>query len=133
VPLREADALAHWCGCSKTGGAARSGSLDALRDIESVEIELMLNDLEQASNESAAWKDLKKRKNGARNRAAAPDPLPQALESETPLRELDFKPEELKMLSSFEFSPESHAYVLNLGDDEAADIDRVIENTISRS
>jgi ribosome-binding ATPase YchF (GTP1/OBG family) len=51
-----------------------------------------------------------------------------ALEAEQPLRELEFKPEELKMLTGFEFlTRKPMLYVLNLGDDEAADIDRVIE------
>ena len=51
-----------------------------------------------------------------------------ALEAEQPLRELEFKPEELKMLTGFEFlTRKPMLYVLNLGDDEAAEIDRVIE------
>ena len=52
----------------------------------------------------------------------------QALESEKPLRELEFKPEEMKMLTGFMFlTRKPMLYVLNLGDEEAADIDRVIE------
>ena len=52
----------------------------------------------------------------------------QALEAETPLRELEFKPEEQKMLTGFMFlTQKPMLYVLNLGDEEAPDIDRVVE------
>jgi GTP-binding protein YchF len=106
------------------------GSLDALRDIESVEIELMLNDLEQASKRiERVEKDLKKKKETVLEaELQLLTRCRKALESETPLRELEFKPEELKMLTGFEFlSRKPMLYVLNLGDEEAADIDRVAE------
>jgi hypothetical protein len=52
----------------------------------------------------------------------------QALEAETPLRELEFTPAEQKMLTGFMFlTQKPMIYVLNLGDEEAADIDRVVE------
>jgi ribosome-binding ATPase len=131
VPLREADALALVVRLFEDPAVSyEGGKLDAMRDIESVEIELMLNDLEQASKRiERVEKDLKKKK----------DPLleaelnlfarcRQALESETPLRELDFKPEESKMLHGFKFlSQKPMLYVLNLGDEEASDADRAVE------
>src|SRR5579862_8039588 len=50
VPLREADALAHVVRLFENPAVPHeAGSLDALRDIESVEIELMFYDLEQAT------------------------------------------------------------------------------------
>src|ERR1700733_15287833 len=90
----------------------------------------MLNDLEQASKRlDRVIKDLKKKKETILEaELQVLTRCRKALESETPLRELDFKPEELKMLSSFEFlTRKPMLYVLNLGDDEAAAIDRVIE------
>jgi GTP-binding protein YchF len=131
VPLREADALAHVVRLFENPAVPyEGGSLDAMRDIESVEIELILNDLEQASKRMERLeKDIKKKK----------DPLLEtelqllmrcrkALEAETPLRELEFKPEEKKMLTGFTFlTQKPMLYVLNLGDEEAAEIDRVIE------
>src|ERR1700723_2910809 len=119
VPLREADALAQVVRLFENPAVPHEGgSLDALRDIESVEIELMLYDLEQAS----------KRVERLEKELALLTRCRAALESEKPLRELEFKPEELKMLSSFEFlTRKPMLYVLNLGDEEAADIDRVIE------
>ncbi len=131
VPLREADALALVVRLFEDPAVPYEGEkLDAMRDIESVEIELMLNDLEQASKRiERVEKDLKKKK----------DPqleaelnllvrCRQALESEKPLRELDFKPEERKMLHGFKFlSQKPMLYVLNLGDEEAAEADRAVE------
>src|SRR6204780_1240869 len=64
VPLREADALAQVVRLFENPAVPHEGgSLDALRDIESVEIELMLYDLEQASKRvERLEKDLKKKK-----------------------------------------------------------------------
>jgi ribosome-binding ATPase len=132
VPLREADALAHVVRLFEDPAVPYEvgEKLNALRDIESVEIELMLNDLEQASKRmERVEKELKKKK----------DPLldaelhllarcRQALESEKPLRELEFKHEERKMLHGFKFlSQKPMLYVLNLGDEEAAEAGRAVE------
>src|ERR1700730_17755993 len=117
VPLREADALAQVVRLFENPAVPHgAGALDAMRDIESVDIELMLQDLEQASKRiERVDRDIKKKK----------DPL---LEVESPLRELAFKPEEQKMLNGFMFlTRKPMLYVLNLGDEEAADIDRVVE------
>ena len=54
VPLREADALAHVVRLFENPAVPHgAGALDAMRDIESVDIELMLQDLEQASKRIA--------------------------------------------------------------------------------
>jgi GTP-binding protein YchF len=131
VPLREADALAHVVRLFEDPAVPHEGgSIDAMRDIESVEIELMLNDLEQTAKRiERVEKDIKKRK----------DPLleaelqvlmrcREALEAEKPLRELEFKPEEQKMLTGFMFlTQKPMLYVLNLGDEEAPEADRAVE------
>lgn len=131
VPLREADALAHVVRLFENPSVAHAGGgLDALRDIDGIEIELMLNDLEQATRRmDRLEKDLKKKK----------DPLLEAelallvrcraaLEGETPLRELEFKADEQKMLNGFMFlTRKPMLYVLNLGDEEAATAGQVVE------
>jgi ribosome-binding ATPase len=126
-----ADALAHVVRLFENPAVPHeAGSLDALRDIESVEIELMFYDLEQATKRiERVEKDLKKKKETIlETELALLNRCREALESETPLRELEFKPEEIKMLTGFMFlSRKPMLYVLNLGDEEAADIDRVIE------
>src|SRR5271170_4302327 len=131
VPLREADALAHVVRLFENPAVPiEGGSIDPLRDIVNVDLELILTDLEQAGKRiERVEKDLKKKK----------DPLLETelqllnrcrttLEAETPLRELEFKPEEEKMLTGFMFlTRKPMLYVLNLGDDEAQDIGRAIE------
>ena len=101
-----------------------------MRDIESVDIELMLHDLDQTTKRiERVEKDLKKKKETMlETELVLLNRCRTALESETPLRELEFKPEELKMLTGFTFlTRKPMLYVLNLGDDEAADIDRAVE------
>jgi hypothetical protein len=126
VPLREADALMHVVRLFEDPSMPHpAGSLDALRDIESVEIELMLNDLEQATKRlERVEKDLKKKKDPlVEAEKNVLDRCIKALESETPLRELDFKPDELKIVNGFMFvSRKPMLFALNLGDDEAADM-----------
>lgn len=131
VPLREADALANVVRLFEDPSVpSEAGSLDALRDIESVELELMLNDLEQASRRiERLEKDLKKKKD-PHSEAELQLLLRcrQALESEQPLRELELKPEEKKLITGFTFlSQKPMLYVLNLGDDQASEIDHVVE------
>ena len=131
VPLREADALANVVRLFEDPAIPHpSGSIDALRDIDSIEVELMLNDLEQATRRlERVERDLKKKKEPhlevehsilVRCRAA--------LEAEQPLRELEFRPDEKKAVTGFTFlTQKPMLYVLNLGDEEAPEIDRVIE------
>ncbi|MFY9528799.1 MAG: redox-regulated ATPase YchF [Candidatus Acidiferrales bacterium] len=131
VPLREADALAHVVRLFENPAVPHpAASLDAMRDIESIEIELMLNDLEQAGRRiERIEKDLKKKKDPQLEvELALLTRCRQALESETPLREIEFKPEEKKMLTGFTFlTRKPMLYVVNLGDEEASEIDHVVE------
>src|ERR1700675_1220809 len=131
VPLREAEALAHVVRLFENPAVPHeAGSLDALRDIESVEIELMLYDLEQATKRiERVEKDLKKKKDAIlETELQLLTRCRKALEGETPLRELEFKPEEQKMLTGFMFlTRKPMLYVLNLGDEEASATDRVAE------
>jgi ribosome-binding ATPase len=131
VPLREADALAHVVRLFEDPANPHpAGSIDAMRDIESIEIELMLHDLDQATRRlERVEKDLKKKKEPQIElEQAVLIRCKQALESEKPLREMEFKPDEKKAVTGFTFlTQKPMLYVLNLGDEEAADIDRVIE------
>jgi len=131
VPLREADALAHVVRLFENPAVPHEGAkLDAMRDIENVDLELILNDLEQCSKRiERVEKDLKKKKEQVLD--AELNLLTrcrQALESEKPLREMEFKPEERKMLTGFMFlTQKPMLYVLNVGDEEAPEIDRIVE------
>jgi len=131
VPLREADALAHVVRLFENPAVPHEGgTLDALRDIVNVDIELILHDLEQATKRiERVEKDLKKKKDSLlETELHVLTRCREALEAETPLRELEFKPEEKKMITGFMFlTRKPMLYVLNLGDEEAPEIDRVVE------
>jgi ribosome-binding ATPase len=131
VPLREADALAHVVRLFENLAVPHeAGSPDAIRDIVNVDLELILNDLEQASKRMERLeKDIKKKKDPQLEaELQVLTRCRQALETETPLRELEFTPAEQKMLTGFLFlTQKPMIYVLNLGDEEAAEIDRVVE------
>src|SRR5215469_9990607 len=126
VPLREADALMHVVRMFDDASMPHpAGSLDAVRDIESVEIELMLNDLEQATKRlERVEKDLKKKRDPQTEaEKSVLERCVQSLEAEKPLRELEFKPDEQKMMNGFMFvSRKPMLIALNLGDEDAADM-----------
>jgi GTP-binding protein YchF len=131
APLREVDALAHVLRVFEDPAVPHpAGSIDPLRDAVSLDLELMLSDLEQIERRiERVEKDLKKKKEAAlelehalllRCRAA--------IQAETPLRELEFSPEEKKALTGFMFlSLRPMLYVLNLGDDEAPQLDSAMQ------
>lgn len=131
VPLREADALAHVVRLFEDPAVPHAaGSINAMRDIDNVEIELIFNDLEQATKRlERLEKDLKRKKEPhleLEHRLLTV--CKQALESEKPLRELEFKAEEMKALTGFTFlTIKPMLYVLNLGDEEAPEAERAIE------
>jgi GTP-binding protein YchF len=130
APLREADALAQVVRLFDDPAVLHEpGSIDAMRDIESVDIELMLTDLEQCAKRiERVEKDIKKKKDAlSETELQLLIRCREALEAEKPLRELEFKPAEFKMLNGFMFlTRKPMLYVLNLGDDDAADIDGAI-------
>ncbi len=130
VPLREADALAHVVRVFENPAVPHpAGSIDAMRDIESIDLELILNDLEQSERRiERVQKDLKKKKETILElELALLLRCKEALESEKPLREIEFKAEEKKMLTGFTFlSRKPMLYVLNLGDEEAGEIGNVV-------
>src|SRR5580693_5926167 len=131
VPLREADALAHVVRLFEDPSVPHEGnSLNAMRDIGNVELELILTDLDQITKRvERLEKDIKKKKDP---QLEAESQLVQRcklfLESEKPLRELELQPSEEKMLTGFMLlTRKPMLYVLNLGDEEATETDRVIE------
>jgi GTP-binding protein YchF len=130
APLREVDALAHVLRVFDDPAVPHpAGSVDPLRDAVSLDLELMLADLEQIERRlERLEKDLKKKKEPAlEHEQALLLRCRGAIQAEMPLRELEFRPEERKILTSFMFlSARPMLYVLNLGDDEAAHLDRAV-------
>ncbi len=129
--LRQVDCLAHVVRLFDDPVHPHpAGSLNAARDADSVDIELMLNDLDQLTRRlERLEKDLKKKKEPQLEREQAVLlRCKTALEAETPLRELSVTPEENKILTGFMFlSRKPMLYVINLGDDEVGEIGSVVE------
>jgi GTP-binding protein YchF len=129
--LRDVDAIAHVIRVFDDPSVPHSeGSIDPLRDATNLDLELILSDHDQVSKRlERVEKDLKKKK----------DPLLELeknvlekckahLEAEKPLRELELTTEERKPIGGFLFlSQRPMLYVLNLGDDEAAELDKAVE------
>ena len=131
APLREVDALAHVLRVFDDPAVAHSaGSIDPLRDAEVLDLELMLSDLDQITRRiERVEKDLKKKKEPIlEQELALLHRCKTAIESEKPLRELEFNPEERKMIHGYKFlSQRPMLYVLNLGDSEVAELDTAVE------
>ena len=129
--LREVDALAHVVRVFDDPAVPHpAGSIDPLRDVQNLELELMLTDLDQITRRiERIEKDLKKKRDPAlEHELALLNRCRLTIEAEKPLRELEFSPEETKILTSFMFlSHRPMLYVLNLGDDEVAELDRAVE------
>jgi len=129
--LREVDAIAHVIRVFDDPSVPHAeGTIDPLRDATNLELELILSDLEQIEKRlERLEKDLKKKadKNFELERTVLLKCKAQ-LEAEKPLRELDLTPEERKPIGGFLFlSQRPMLFVLNLGDDEAGQLDSAVE------
>jgi GTP-binding protein YchF len=129
--LRDVDTIAHVIRAFDDPSVPHSeGTIDPLRDALNLDLELILSDHDQMTRRlERVEKDLKKKR----------DPLLELektvlekckahLEAEKPLRELELTPEERKPIGGFLFlSARPVLYVLNVGDDEAAQLDSAVE------
>jgi GTP-binding protein YchF len=129
--LRDVDTIAHVIRAFEDPSVPHSeGTIDPLRDALNLDLELILSDHDQVSRRlERVEKDLKKKR----------DPLLELektvlekckahLEAEKPLRELELASEERKPIGGFLFlSARPVLYVLNVGDDEAAQLDSAVE------
>ena len=125
--LRELDALVHVVRAFEDGAIpAPGGSVNPRRDIESVELELILSDLAVVEKRlERLEKDLKKQKNPLLEKEAQVLQFGKAaLEKQTPLREMPLGPEEGKVIRGFTFlSLKPMLYVFNLGEKDAGRAD----------
>ncbi len=122
--LRELDALVHVVRAFEDEAVPLAeGSVDPKRDIENVELELILSDLAIVEKRlERLEKDIKKQKNPALEKEfQVLKVCKAALDKQTPLRELDLGAEESKVIRGFTFlSLKPMLYVLNLGEGDAA-------------
>jgi len=106
------------------------GSIDPLRDATNLELELMFSDLDQiAKRLERLEKDLKKKADKQFElEKAVLEKCKAHLEAEKPLRELELTSEERRPIGGFLFlSARPMLFVLNLGDEEAGELDTAVE------
>lgn len=122
--LRELDALVHVARAFEDEAIPLvGGAIDPKRDIENVELELILSDLAVVEKRlERLEKDIKKQKSPVLEKEFQVLKLCKAaLEKQTPLREVELGAEESKLIRGFTFlSLKSMLYVLNLGESDAA-------------
>jgi hypothetical protein len=122
--LRELDALVHVVRAFEDEAVPmEADTVDPKRDIENVELELILSDLAVVEKRvERLEKDIKKQKNPALEKELQVLKVCKvALDKQTPLRELGLGAEDSKVIRGFTFlSLKPMLYVLNLGEGDAA-------------
>jgi len=128
--LRDVDAIAHVIRVFDDPSVPHSeGSVDPLRDATNLDLELILSDHDQISKRlERVEKDLKKKRDPMlEQERAVLEKCKAHLEADKPLRELQLTAEERKPIGGFLFlSQRPMLYVLNLGDEEAGEMDQAI-------
>jgi len=129
--LRDVDAIAHVIRVFDDPSVPHAaGSIDPVRDAANLDLELILSDHDQIVKRlDRLEKDLKKKRDPLlEHEKIVLEKCKAHLEAERPLRELQLTPEERKTTSGFLFlSQRPMLYVLNLGDEEAAEMNRAVE------
>jgi len=115
--LRNVDALIHVVRAFEDDAMPHVGPIDPLRDVKSVEFDLMVSDLAQVEKRlERLEKDLRKMRSADLEKEdALLKRSKEALEAERPLRELDMTADEKKLIRGFQFlSQKPILYALNL-------------------
>jgi ribosome-binding ATPase len=122
--IREVDALAHVVRAFQNDAVPPpGGQVNPKGDLETTDLELVLSDLAVAEKRiERLAKDVKRQKNPSlEHELEVVGKCKSALEKQTPLREIDFSPEERKLIRGFTFlSIKPMVYVLNLDESDAA-------------
>ena len=129
--MRVADALAHVLRLFESDTVPHEkGSVDPVRDMEDVDIELVLSDLVVVEKRMERLdKDRKKLKDPLLDREfAVLERCKATLEADTPLRTLELTAEEEKLIRGFQFlSQKPMLYVLNIGEEDATRLGEIEE------
>ena len=137
--IREVDAIAHVLRCFADGDVTHiEGSIDAIRDAETVETELMLADLESLERRASLM--VKRARGGdkdAKAQLAVVDPVLAALREGKPAREVIVGAERQKTLKALQLlSAKPVLYIANVDEASAAsgnaESDRVAEYAAAR-
>ena len=120
--IREVDALLQVTRCFENDDIVHvSGSVDPVRDIEIIGLELLLADAEQVEGSlDKAQRQARSGDKEAKFRLAVLEKCKACLDAEQPLRTLDLTPEEAKAVRSFGFiTAKPILYVANVDEDHA--------------
>lgn len=122
--VKEVDALAHVVRAFRNEAVPPpSGEVNPKSDVETTDLELMLSDLAVIEKRiERLAKDAKKQKNPTLEKELqVVEKCNEALEKQIPLRQVEFSPEEEKLIRGFTFlSQKPMVYVLNLDEADAA-------------
>jgi len=128
--IRECDAIVHVVRCFVDDNIVHvSGSVDPLRDIEVITLELVLADLAQVEKRlERVRKDAKSKKEGAADEMAVLDTLVPLLDGGTPARKADLSEEEWRLVKGLGLlSAKPVIYAANVADADLAGGNEMVE------
>ncbi len=120
--IREVDAIVHVLRCFEGEVTHVDGSVDPIRDAETVETELMLADLDSALKQrDAAIKRARGNDKEAKERLAVLEPVIEALEAGRPARSVQLSDDQLPAFRQLQLlSAKPVLYAANVDEDSAA-------------
>jgi GTP-binding protein YchF len=125
--IREVDAIAHVVRCFEDGNITHvSGSVDSVRDIETINLELILADLESVEKRiDRVKKSLKSGDKKAQQEHDLLVRLQEAFEEEKPARSLELTDDEQLLIRELHLLTKKPVlYVANVGEDELTNVDQ---------
>ncbi len=118
--IREVDAIVHVVRCFENSNIVHvDGSVDPLRDVETINLELVLSDLEQVERRLERLRKLAKNDKSLAAELELMEKVYAALTEGKPARSLTYTEDEQKLLSPMGLlSEKSVIYAANIGEDE---------------
>lgn len=118
--IREVDAIVHVVRCFEDKNITHvSGKIDPISDIETINIELMLSDLEIIENRLKKVEKMAKADKSYMKEFELLETLKSTIEQEKPLRSLTFTDDELNLIKSFRLlSLKPVLYVCNISEED---------------
>ena len=134
--IRKVNAIAHVVRCFEVSNVPHiSQNLDPIRDIEIIELELILKDLETV--EKRIEKTLKVSKSGdkmAMEEIAILEMVKDDLDEGIPIRNIQFDEEELNLIEQLYFlSAKPQLFVANIGESNIGDNNYTLYNQMSKA
>lgn len=127
--IREVDALVHVVRCFEDENIIHvEGSVDPIRDIETINLELIFSDLEILEKRLDRVNKQLKGDKSLQPEKELIEKMIDTLEAEKPARSLDYSEEELKMLSSFSLlTMKPVIYAANVSEDDILTGNELVE------